>query len=79
MGVHVTALMFPGNDPLHLFSADQPGDVRVPDHLRVHRALHLCGLPPALHQVRHGQWPHVVTKLIITIIPIIVRPSPINR
>ena len=24
-------------------------------------------------------WPHVVTKLIIPIIPIIVRPSPINR
>ena len=53
MGVHVTALKFPGNDPSLFLSADQPGDVRVPYHLRVHGALHLRGLPPALHQVRH--------------------------
>ena len=33
-------------------TTDQPGDVRVPDHLRVCGALHLSGLPPALHQVR---------------------------
>ena len=30
-------------------TVDQPGDVRVPDHLRVHGALHLRGLPPSLH------------------------------
>ena len=29
---------------------DKPGDVRVPDHLCLGGALHLRGLPPALHQ-----------------------------
>ena len=46
-------------------TADQPGDVRVPDHLRVCGALHLSGLPPALHQVRDQ---HDVIIIIMTII-----------
>ena len=49
-------------------TTDQPGDVRVPDHLRVCGALHLSGLPPALHQVRDH---HDVIKIIM--MTIIVR------
>ena len=33
-----------------LYRTDKPGDVRVPDHLCLGGALHLRGLPPALHQ-----------------------------
>ena len=44
-----THISSPGPDTF--VTPDEPGDVRVPDHLRVHGALHLRGLPPALHQV----------------------------
>ena len=68
--VHKEVKVYHASDHMSMFpdpdlTSDQPGDVRVPDYLCVCRALHLSGLPPALHQVRDH---HVVIRFMVIIV-----------